>query len=63
MRPTIRVKPREGLQVRGPDGAVLPPEGAEVERSSWWIRRERDGDVIICHAETSKSSKTKEKEA
>lgn len=47
MRQTIFVKPREGLIVRGPDGAVLPPGGAEVERSSWWKRRERDGDVTI----------------
>lgn len=47
MRQTIFVKPREGLIVRGPDGAILPPGGAEVERSSWWKRREHDGDVII----------------
>ena len=47
MRQTIFVKPREGLIVRGPDGAVLPPGGAEVERSSWWKRREHDGDVTI----------------
>ena len=47
MRPIIKVMPREGLQVRSPDGSILPPQGAEVERSSWWIRRERDGDVSI----------------
>ena len=47
MRPTIFVKPREGLTVRGPDGMPLPVDGAEVGRSSWWKRRERDGDVTI----------------
>ncbi|MDO4560814.1 MAG: DUF2635 domain-containing protein [bacterium] len=48
-RETILVVPREGLRVRDPNngGAVLPPEGAAVERSSYWIRRQRCGDVCI----------------
>lgn len=49
MRKTILIVPRAGLQVRDPynDGAVVPAEGAAVERSSYWIRRQKCGDVTI----------------
>ncbi|MCQ4765030.1 DUF2635 domain-containing protein [Cloacibacillus evryensis] len=47
MRPTIFVKPKSGLIVRCPDGKILPPDGAEVARASWWTRREREGDVTV----------------
>ena len=43
---TLEVEPRHGLLVRDPMlGDVLPPEGRTVERSLYWIRRLRDGDV------------------
>jgi len=42
------IKPREGLLVRGPDYTPLPATGAFRERNSYWLRRLRDGDVIIC---------------
>lgn len=43
--------PKEGLKVpdpaqRGTPGYFLPPEGREVEQSSYWTRRVADGDVI-----------------
>ncbi len=29
-----------------PGEGVLPEEGAEVEKSTYWLRRLRDGDVV-----------------
>lgn len=43
---TMTIKPAPGLRVRTPDGGLLPESGATVERSSYWIRRLDDGDVI-----------------
>lgn len=44
----IKVIPCEGRVVRDPKhGRVVPPEGAEVVRSSYWNRLARDGDVDI----------------
>jgi len=45
----VHVKPtRQEVKVLDPTTRLnLPLEGAEVERSSYWIRRERDGDVQI----------------
>ena len=39
--------PAEGLRVRKPDGIPLNPAGEPVERDSFWLRRERDGDVTL----------------
>ena len=42
----IFVKPAPGLQVRDPKTAApLPAEGAEVLRTSYWLRRLASGDV------------------
>lgn len=43
----IFVKPAEGLLVRREDGKPLSAEGEPVDRTSFWLRRERDGDVTI----------------
>lgn len=41
------VQPKQGLQVRDPVSyQPLPPEGAEVPRDSYWLRRLRSGDVV-----------------
>ena len=43
---TIHVRPGPGLVVRDPvTGTPLPPEGAAVPRTSYWLRRLRDGDA------------------
>ena len=44
----IYVKPADPEQiVREPDmGLILPPEGAWVERTHFWIRRLADGSVV-----------------
>lgn len=43
------VKPaRKGLVVRCPlTFVVVPEKGMEVPDSSYWIRRQNDGDVVI----------------
>ena len=42
------IKPaRAGLQVRKADGQRLSPEGETLLMSTWWHRREAEGDVVI----------------
>jgi hypothetical protein len=49
--PGLFVKPAEGLKVRDPDTRRhLPEEGAAVPRSTYWLRRLRDGDVVAASA-------------
>ena len=52
----IFVKPAQaGLRVRmPPNGDVLPDEGMEVERDSFWVRRINDGDVVEIEAPKAK---------
>lgn len=42
----IVVKPAKGLTVLKPDGRKLAAEGETVTRTSFWLRRLQDGDVI-----------------
>lgn len=48
----VHVKPGEGRQVRMPDRgfALLPPEGLEVTRNTYWSRRIAVGDVVVTPA-------------
>lgn len=42
------VTPNRGLKVHNPaTGKPLPAEGCEVEWNTWWIRRERHGEVTV----------------
>ena len=43
----IFVKPKANTLVRQENGEPLAEAGEEVERSAYWLRRERDGDVTI----------------
>ena len=43
----IVVTPKEGVLVRHENGQPLNPAGEPVERTSYWLRRERDGDVTF----------------
>jgi Protein of unknown function (DUF2635) len=55
------LKPAPGLQVRSPGtGRVLPADGEEVEMSSYWHRRLRDGDVVEVAASRPRASKSVE---
>ena len=42
----IFVKPAPGLVVLDPNGRPVPEDGIEVSRTSFWLRRLRDGDVV-----------------
>lgn len=43
----IFVKPKEGLKVLRPDnGRALDPAGEAVPKSTFWMRRIADGDVV-----------------
>ena len=39
--------PKEGILVRHENGKPLDPAGEAVDRNSYWLRRERDGDVTL----------------
>lgn len=43
----VFAKPKEGLKVRKEDGTYLPEGGDTVTHSTYWARREQDGDVIL----------------
>lgn len=44
----IFVRPKDGVKVRDPiTMAHIPELGASVERTSYWLRRIKDGDVSI----------------
>jgi hypothetical protein len=46
------VKPHEGYTVRDPiTRNPLPPDGAEVPETVYWLQRLRDGDVVAAGAE------------
>lgn len=55
--------PKPGLLIRDPfRGDHLPPEGREVERTAYWRRRERDGDVTLTAAPPAPAPNSKKKE-
>jgi hypothetical protein len=45
--PQVKATPINGARVRKPDGAILNAAGEPVERTSFWLRREKDGDVTL----------------
>lgn len=60
----VHLKPKEGLLVRDEKTKqILPVEGRIVEMSTYWVRRLKDGDVVLVEnakiAEAAKSSEVK----
>lgn len=45
--PQVIATPINGARVRKPDGQILKDEGETVERTSFWLRRQTDGDVRL----------------
>ena len=43
----VKVVPKANTPVFHPDGRPLAPDGEIVERTSYWLRRERDCDVTL----------------
>jgi Protein of unknown function (DUF2635) len=55
------VKPASERNVIDPaTGLALPPEGKEVERTTYWIRRKNEGDVTEGYPAPTQAKKTKE---
>ena len=53
------VKPNAGLDVPDPErGDLLPESGRSVDRNQYWLRRIKDGDVIL----STKPKKPKSKQ-
>lgn len=46
-RAPVFATPKEGVLVRHENGKKLDPDGEPVARTSYWLRRERDGDVTL----------------
>lgn len=56
----INVKPaKKAVPVRKPDGSYLAEEGENVTRSSFWVRRLKDGDVVQQKATAKPKAKAK----
>lgn len=55
------LKPRAGLQVRQPDGRVLPVDGKRVTITPYWSRRIADGDVVEGTAPAKRKAKAQTK--
>ncbi len=57
----LYLKPKEGLSIRKPDGSKLAAEGERVPRTSFWLKRLADGDVIILKPAAKATNKKAEK--
>ena len=57
----VFAKPANGLKIRKEDGTHLPEQGDTVTHSTYWARREQDGDVTLSDKlpkdETAKAAK------
>lgn len=52
----VIAKPAKGLKVRKEDGTYLPEEGDTVTHSSYWARRQNDGDVTLSELPKAKKA-------
>lgn len=43
----VFAKPKAGLKVRKEDGTHLPEQGDTVIHSTYYARREKDGDITL----------------
>ena len=57
----IFVKPKANTLVRHETGEPLAEAGEEVERTAYWLGRERDGDVTISAVKAVKPKATEAK--
>ena len=55
-RDRMFVKPAPGRVVRDPEtGLPIPEGGVQVEKTQFWLRRLKDGDVEKVHVESKKT--------
>ena len=57
----LYLKPKEGLTIRKPDGGKLAAEGEQVSRTSFWLKRLADGDVVNVKPAAKATNKKAEK--
>ncbi|NWB92331.1 DUF2635 domain-containing protein [Pseudomonas agarici] len=58
MTTRVLVKPAEGRLVRHPETyEQLKPQGMTVELNSYWIRKEKAGDIVIKEAGSQAETK------
>ena len=65
----MKIKPNPNKTVNGKPlvvvdiahGDDLPPEGREVHRNAYWVRRLEVGDVVLCEDEAQKAESAKAK--
>lgn len=55
----VYATPKAGLQIRKEDGTFLPEGGDTVIHSTYWARREQDGDVTLKELAAEKPAKAK----
>lgn len=46
MSNTLKVRPKDGVQVRKEDGSLMPKAGCDVPNNTYYRRRLRDGDLV-----------------
>lgn len=49
----VKMKPKDGLQVRFENGQVMPSAGADVVLTSYYRRRINDGDLVCVETATA----------
>lgn len=55
----VKVKPKDGLQVRFENGQVMPSAGADVVLTSYYRRRLNDGDLVRVETATATKAAAK----
>lgn len=62
MKEKIFVKPKDGKRVIDPvTGRALSPEGAHVEKTSYWMRRLAGGEVLLAEQKQNPTTVVKPK--
>lgn len=60
----LYLKPAPGLVIKKPDGSKLAADGEKVPRTSFWLKRLADGDVLsVEEAQAAQADKEEVKPA
>lgn len=54
MSNTLKVRPKDDVQVRKEDGSLMPEAGCDVPNNTYYRRRLRDGDLIDTQSKAKK---------
>ncbi|WP_303845274.1 DUF2635 domain-containing protein [Aeromonas sobria] len=57
----LYLKPAPGLVIKKPDGSKLAADGEKVPRTSFWLKRLADGDVVNVKPAAKATNKKAEK--